>query len=58
MPAWYDIVGLTSRDNEVCQGLDASRISIQALVDTEIRTGIPSSRIVLGGFSQVRAALL
>ena len=52
MPAWYDIRGmdLLSRQDE--DGLRASIVDVQAVIDREIASGIPASRIVLGGFSQ------
>jgi len=58
MPAWYDIygLGLDSRQDEI--GIRASEAKIQALVANEIARGIPSTNIVLAGFSQGGAIAL
>lgn len=74
MPSWYDIVGLDSRSNEVCNGLDESVDRIMDLVEGEINVGncdtttatstssesssLDYSRIVLAGFSQGGALAL
>ncbi|MEY4750651.1 MAG: hypothetical protein RIQ60_2865 [Pseudomonadota bacterium] len=52
MPAWYDIRNsdLMRREDEA--GLRRSQAQIQALIEREIERGVPSSRIVLMGFSQ------
>jgi phospholipase/carboxylesterase len=54
MQAWYDIPGfdaaLARREDEA--GLRASAALVQELIDREVARGVPSSRIVLGGFSQ------
>ena len=52
MPAWYDILGLDLVRREDEKSLRASATALQALVDREIASGIPASRIVLAGFSQ------
>jgi predicted esterase len=48
-PAWYDIVGLSSRDLEQCEGIEESRATVQELVDEEAAQGRPSNRVVLAG---------
>ena len=61
MPSWYDIVGLDSRSNEVCSGLDESMDRILNLLEEEVETCKPAveySRIVLAGFSQGGALAL
>ncbi|KAL3788970.1 hypothetical protein ACHAW5_005626 [Stephanodiscus triporus] len=72
MPSWYDIVGLDSRSNEVCNGLDDSVDRIMDLVEGEIAavnddttstscnesSSLDYSRIVLAGFSQGGALAL
>mmetsp|Transcript_11287 Transcript_11287/g.20696 ORF Transcript_11287/g.20696 Transcript_11287/m.20696 type:complete len:340 (+) Transcript_11287:48-1067(+) len=69
MPSWYDIIGLDSRSNEVCNGLDESMDRIVGLMeeeagrDTNDETSCKSSpvdysRIVLAGFSQGGALAL
>jgi len=54
MPGWYDIKSLgdlTSRDEDE-PGIMRSLSYFHSLVDAEISKGIPSGRIVIGGFSQ------
>lgn len=51
MPSWYDI-DLTQRHREDAAGLRASQAQIEALIAREKARGIPTSRIVLAGFSQ------
>jgi phospholipase/carboxylesterase len=52
MRAWYDILGtdLTHREDEA--GLRKSQVLVEELIAREKARGIPSSRIVLAGFSQ------
>ena len=59
MRAWYDILdaGLALNEEDE-RGLRASQGAIAALLDKEIRRGIPASRIVLAGFSQGGAITL
>jgi lysophospholipase-2 len=52
MPAWYDIVGLDKRSNEICPGIDDSQKRILDILKTEHDLGIPYNRMVLAGFSQ------
>ncbi|KAJ1918783.1 hypothetical protein H4219_002402 [Mycoemilia scoparia] len=59
MPGWFDIYSLDKiigQEDE--EGLLKSRDYIQGLVDKEVEAGIPSDRIVLGGFSQGGAMTL
>ncbi|POS82843.1 hypothetical protein EPUL_004970, partial [Erysiphe pulchra] len=53
MPGWYDILHFSdinaSQDEK---GIMASRSYFHDLIATEISSGIPSERVVLGGFSQ------
>ena len=71
MPSWYDIIGLDSRSNEVCNGLDDSTDRILGLLEDEVTTdssdnsegpvckpNIDYSRVVLAGFSQGGALAL
>lgn len=59
MRAWYDILDADLALNEEDEhGLRASESTITALLDKEIRRGIPASRIVLAGFSQGGAIAL
>ena len=54
MPGWYDIADFndlaTRSDDEA--GILRSQKVLHALIASEIATGIPTERIVLGGFSQ------
>ncbi len=50
MPAWYDILGPAAPEDE--SGLRASQALVQALIAKEVARGVPTSRIVLAGFSQ------
>jgi len=58
MRAWYDIYSLEEFSHEDDKGLIASQQIVNALIDTEIRRGIPTRRIVLMGFSQGGAVAL
>ncbi|SMR42011.1 unnamed protein product [Zymoseptoria tritici ST99CH_1A5] len=54
MPGWYDITSfsdLASRTEDEA-GILRSQKYFHQLIDEEIKSGIPSERIVLGGFSQ------
>jgi len=50
--SWYDIKSLTSRDEEDYNGLAETTERITAIIEKEVKGGIPASRIILGGFSQ------
>ncbi|AWP17091.1 putative acyl-protein thioesterase 1-like [Scophthalmus maximus] len=52
MPSWFDIYGLSPDANEDETGIKRASQNIKALIDQEVRNGIPSHRIILGGFSQ------
>ncbi|XP_053484715.1 acyl-protein thioesterase 1 isoform X2 [Ictalurus furcatus] len=52
MPSWFDIIGLGPDAVEDETGIKKAAESINALIDQEVKNGIPSHRIVLGGFSQ------
>uniref|UniRef100_A0A673JKG0 Acyl-protein thioesterase 1 n=1 Tax=Sinocyclocheilus rhinocerous TaxID=307959 RepID=A0A673JKG0_9TELE len=52
MPSWFDIVSLNPEAEEDETGIKRAAESIKALIDQEVKNGIPSHRIVLGGFSQ------
>ncbi|MDH1316698.1 alpha/beta hydrolase [Shewanella xiamenensis] len=52
MRAWYDIKSMDLHDRADMQGVMASELSVQRLIDEQIAAGIPSERIVLAGFSQ------
>ena len=48
----YDIVGLSDRESEQCDGIEQSVEKIKALLYTENAAGLPYSRMMLAGFSQ------
>ena len=59
MPAWYDILtldrtGVRERESDIV----TSAAAIAAVVDEEVKRGIPSERIVVAGFSQGGAMAL
>ena len=63
MRAWYDIRALDPREFDLANradvaGVEASIAQVGALLDREHARGIPSSRIVLAGFSQGGAVAL
>lgn len=52
MPSWFDIKSLSFDGEEDEQGLKNSTERVHELIETEIKNGISSERIVVGGFSQ------
>ncbi|XP_033841712.1 acyl-protein thioesterase 1 [Periophthalmus magnuspinnatus] len=52
MPSWFDIYGLNFNTSEDEVGIKRASENIKALIDQEVKNGIPSHRILLGGFSQ------
>ncbi|KAM6976612.1 LOW QUALITY PROTEIN: acyl-protein thioesterase 1 [Aplochiton taeniatus] len=52
MPSWFDIIGLRTDAKEDVSGIKKAAEDINTLIDQEVKNGIPSNRIVLGGFSQ------
>ncbi|XP_056679899.1 acyl-protein thioesterase 1 isoform X2 [Monodelphis domestica] len=52
MPSWFDIIGLSPDSQEDEQGIKQAAENIKALIEQEVKNGIPSHRIILGGFSQ------
>ncbi|XP_066891465.1 acyl-protein thioesterase 1-like isoform X2 [Kogia breviceps] len=52
MPSWFDIIGLSPDSQEDENGIKQAAESVKALIDQEMKNGIPSNRIILGGFSQ------
>jgi len=52
MPSWFDIYSLSSEAQEDETGIKRASENIKGLIDQEVKNGIPSHRIVLGGFSQ------
>jgi len=52
MRAWYDILGFNRGVPHDEVGIRASDAEVRALIQRENQRGIPTNRIVLGGFSQ------
>ena len=52
MPAWYDILEMSIDRKIDTPQLLKSAAAIEAFIDREIERGIPSSKIVIAGFSQ------
>ncbi|KAI9032781.1 Phospholipase/carboxylesterase/thioesterase [Phycomyces nitens] len=52
--AWFDVISTDPKElmNEDCKGIDESFATVNQIIKDEIERGIPSNRIVLGGFSQ------
>lgn len=58
MPAWYDIYQLDKHGPQDEEGIKASSLQIQKIIDQQIQTGIPAEKIFLVGFSQGGAIAL
>ncbi|ACA86234.1 alpha/beta hydrolase [Shewanella woodyi] len=52
MRAWYDIKSMDLHNRADMQGVLGSEVSVKALIQEQIDSGIPADRIVLAGFSQ------
>ena len=48
----FDLKGLDLSAGEDTEGIQRAAASVQSLIEDEIKGGIPSNRIVIGGFSQ------
>lgn len=58
MRGWYDIVGMDFRSRADMDGVRASVVELDALIQREIERGIAAERIFLAGFSQGGAVIL
>ena len=52
MRAWYDLYDLSLDKDEDELGMQRSSLIIQKLIEEQISLGIPSEKIIIGGFSQ------
>jgi lysophospholipase-2 len=52
MPSWFDLMSLDPNGPEDEPGIRKAVAYVEKLIDDEISQGVPSERIVLGGFSQ------
>ncbi|KAE8744481.1 hypothetical protein FOCC_FOCC008869, partial [Frankliniella occidentalis] len=58
MPAWFDLKSLDASGPEDESGIKKASQLIHSMIDAEVSAGIPSNRIVIGGFSQGGALAL
>ncbi|XP_059851932.1 acyl-protein thioesterase 1-like isoform X1 [Delphinus delphis] len=58
MPSWFDIIGLSLDSQEDETGIKQAAESVKASIEQEVKNGIPSNRMILGGFSQGGALFL
>jgi len=59
MPAWFDIESLDNLEEEAdMDGMNRSAETVYKLIQGEVRAGIPTDRILIGGFSQGAAVAL
>ncbi|TCD63882.1 hypothetical protein EIP91_004822 [Steccherinum ochraceum] len=58
MPSWFDIANFDWKPPEDEQGMNKTANLLRQLIADEVKEGIPSERIVLGGFSQGGAMTL
>ncbi len=58
MRAWYDLKGLDMDSPEDMEGITKATLRLRSLIEQEILGGIPSDRIIVGGFSQGGALAL
>ena len=58
MRAWYDVLSMDLPRREDPEGILASERAVRALLEREQQRGIPTTRIVLAGFSQGGAMAL
>lgn len=59
MPGWFDIESLDNLEQETdIEGMKSSAKLIYEIIEGEIRCGIPSNKIIIGGFSQGAALAL
>ncbi|KAG8197323.1 hypothetical protein JTE90_013450 [Oedothorax gibbosus] len=52
MPSWFDLKSLNADGPEDEEGIKKASESVFRMIEEEEQKGIPSNRIVLGGFSQ------
>jgi len=58
MRAWYDIAVADLGEQQDAEGIRRSAEQINALIENEIKAGMPSEKIILAGFSQGGAIVL
>ncbi|XP_063976490.1 acyl-protein thioesterase 1 [Diachasmimorpha longicaudata] len=58
MPSWFDLRSLDATGPEDEEGIIRAAAAVHAMIEEEVSAGIPTERIVLGGFSQGGALAL
>lgn len=58
MPSWFDLKSLDISGPEDEDGIKKATIGVHEMITKEISSGIPSERIMIGGFSQGGALAL
>jgi len=57
-PSWFDLMTLDASGPEDEQGIKTASALVNNLISEEVKAGVPSDRIMLGGFSQGGALAL
>ncbi|XP_012922614.1 acyl-protein thioesterase 1-like [Heterocephalus glaber] len=52
MPSWFDIIGLSPDSQADEPRIKWAAENVKAFIEQGVKNGIPSNRIILGGFSQ------
>ncbi|XP_044013432.1 acyl-protein thioesterase 1-like [Aphidius gifuensis] len=52
MTAWFDVLGMKTGAPEDEDGIKSSSKIVHKVIEDEIKSGTPSNRIIVGGFSQ------
>jgi len=58
MPSWFDLMTLDATGPEDEAGIKSASALVNSLIAEEVKAGVPSERIMLGGFSQGGALAL
>lgn len=58
MPGWYDIKGMDLVDKEDLEGMSESSATLERLIQEQVDKGVPTSNIVIAGFSQGERLLI
>jgi len=58
MPSWFDLMTLEATGPEDEDGIKKAACLVNALIADEVKAGVPSERIMIGGFSQGGALAL
>ncbi|XP_046917875.2 acyl-protein thioesterase 1 [Dermatophagoides farinae] len=58
MPSWFDLYSLDTNGRVDEPGIERAKALVEGLISAEEKAGIPSNRILLGGFSQGGALAL